>query len=101
MLRFFYGGKIRNINLLYADGHLYLRHRFEGKPLIKGFIANTLLGIEFLWGNPVQLETSEVRALPEEDRESGRVSWERVLYTMKNRKLSREVLSEETITEDR
>jgi len=84
-----------------SDGVLYLCHRFEGKPLIKGFIANTMLGIEFLWGNPVRLETSEVQALPEEDRESGGIRWERVLYTMKNRKLSREVLSDETITEDR
>ena len=33
-----------------GDGALYLVHHFEGKPLIKDYIPNTLLGIEFLWG---------------------------------------------------
>ena len=48
-----------------GNGALYLVHRFEGKPLVREFIANTLLGIEYLWGRPVQLETSEaVRAEP-------------------------------------
>jgi hypothetical protein len=35
-------------------------HHFEGKPLVHEFIANTMMGIEFLWGKPVMLETSEV-----------------------------------------
>ena len=33
-----------------SNGSLYLVHRFEGKPLVKEFIANTMLGIEYLWG---------------------------------------------------
>ena len=39
---------------------LYLVHHFEGKPLVQEFIANTMMGIEYLWGKPVKLETSEV-----------------------------------------
>jgi stage V sporulation protein R len=41
------------------DGILYLDHRFEGKPLVQEFIANTMIGIEYLWGGPVKLETTE------------------------------------------
>jgi stage V sporulation protein R len=86
-------------------GSLYLVHRFEGKPLVKEFINNTMLGIEYLWGAPVQLETSEIvqvepaqvripipgLALPlEDDRRTKEIKWQRVLYTMKDRKLSKE-----------
>jgi stage V sporulation protein R len=82
------------------NGTLYLVHRFEGKPLVREFIGNTLLGIEFLWGKPVQLETSEVvrsEAEPTgasgEDPPAREIAWERVLYTMKERKLERDMLS--------
>jgi stage V sporulation protein R len=90
-----------------GNGALYLVHRFEGKPLVREFIANTLLGIEYLWGKPVQLETSEVvrgdptpapAALPgtqmslSEEREQREMQWKRVLYTMQDRKLNRETL---------
>ena len=87
------------------NGNLYLVHVFEGKPLVKDFIANTMLGIEYLWGSPVQLETSEVvQAEPsqvrlpipglsmpvEEELQTREIKWQRVLYTMKDRKLSKE-----------
>ena len=77
---------------------LYLVHHFEGKPLVKDFIANTMLGIEYLWGAPVKLETSEVAAgsggTPlSEKPQAAEIRWERVVYTMQDRKLSREVLS--------
>ena len=87
------------------NNKLYLVHRFEGKPLVKEFIANTMLGIEYLWGAPVQLETSEVeQAAPtqaripipgltmptEGDPKAKEIKWQRVLYTMKDRKLSKE-----------
>jgi stage V sporulation protein R len=49
------------------DGCLYLDHHFEGKPLVKEFIHNTMLGIGYLWGGPVKLETAE---LAEEEREA-------------------------------
>jgi stage V sporulation protein R len=87
------------------NGNLYLVHVFEGKPLVKEFIANTMLGIEFLWGAPVQLETNEVvpaeptqARLPipgltmpvEEDPRAKEIKWQKVRYTMKDRKLSKE-----------
>jgi len=89
------------------NGNLYLVHVFEGKPLVKEFIANTMLGIEYLWGAPVQLETSEVvQAEPtqvrlpipglmmpmEEEPQAKEIKWQRVLYQMKDRKLSKETL---------
>jgi stage V sporulation protein R len=89
------------------NGNLYLVHVFEGKPLVKEFIANTMLGIEYLWGAPVQLETSEVvqaeptqarlpipgLVLPmEEEPQAKEIKWQRVLYQMKDRKLSKEIL---------
>jgi stage V sporulation protein R len=89
------------------EGKLYLVHRFEGKPLVTEFIANTMTGIEFLWGNAVQLETSEVvevkQAPPQpffpgmpparqETPDEQSISWQRVLYTMKDKKLTKQVL---------
>jgi len=89
------------------DGSLYLFHHFEGKPLIRDFIPNTLLGIEFLWNGPVKLETSEPLASGQteeraatgvftiadiEAKKKKKYRWQRVLYTMKNRKLSRSVI---------
>jgi stage V sporulation protein R len=89
------------------ENALYLNHRFEGKPLVADYIPNTMLGIEYLWGGPVQLETTEVvataqaprmpaipgLAMPQTDTPKPReIKWQRVLYTMKDRKLSKSVL---------
>ena len=84
---------------------LYLYHHFEGKPLVKEFINNTMLGIEYLWGGPVQLETSEVESVsPPATDSSGNLStppgknkdpdikWKRVIYTMKERKLTKKII---------
>ncbi len=64
-----------------------------------------MLGIEYLWGAPVKLETSEVvQAEPSQarlpipgltmplgdDRQAQEIKWQRVRYTMKDRKLSKE-----------
>jgi stage V sporulation protein R len=88
------------------DNILYLDHKFEGKPLVGDYIAGTLLGIEYLWGAPVKLETSEVVQAPSSDgaggqfqwpvhgREEARaedVTWQRVVYVMKDRKLSKSI----------
>ncbi|PLX84888.1 MAG: SpoVR family protein [Desulfuromonas sp.] len=81
-----------------TEGSLYLVHRFEEKPLLKEYIANTMLGIEYLWGGPVHLETNEP-AEPTVAREEpfGRgsgeperppLSWRKMLYTMENRELT-------------
>jgi len=81
---------------------LYLVHHFEGKPLVNEFIANTMMGIEYLWGKPVKLETSEVVSQTGQhpDGSAGGVSakdtsevvWRRVVYTMENRKLSKQFI---------
>ncbi|MCG6974070.1 MAG: SpoVR family protein [Desulfobacterales bacterium] len=90
-----------------TDHALYLVHHFEEKPLVKDFIANTMMGIEYLWGGPVHLETSEVVSVPEarnngmtsafsppqhKEIKEQKLEWERVLYTMENRKISKKVL---------
>ncbi len=90
------------------NGSLYLVHHFEEKPLVKDYIRNTMLGIEYLWGAPVHLETTEPAAdtppkwslsmpfmggAPQEETSQGLgVKLSRVLYTMEKRKLTRKVL---------
>jgi stage V sporulation protein R len=91
------------------NGHLYLNHRFEGKALVSDYIANTLMGIEYLWGGPVQLETSEAQAVSAgqtmtaplghpvagtDEAPPASIEWQRIVYTMKDRKLSKEPFSE-------
>ncbi len=73
---------------------LYLIHHFEGRPLVKEFISNTMLGIEYLWGGTVKLETSEIIPKAPQKEEEGKknksdIEWERAVYTMKDRMLSR------------
>ncbi|MCG2718350.1 MAG: SpoVR family protein [Nanoarchaeota archaeon] len=95
------------------QGGIYLNHHFEGKQLITSFIPMTMLGIEYLWGRPVYLETSEVdpESMQELIRESSmdgmidldeiftaeNLEFKRVVYTMKNRKLSREYINEDLV----
>lgn len=81
------------------DGTLYLEHHFEEKPLVQEFIPNTMMGIEYLWSGPVQLETSEVVSISEPPRVPGQeepgepeVKWQRVLYTMEKRKLTKKTI---------
>jgi len=83
------------------ESTLYLNHHFEGKPLVNEYISNTLLGLEFLWGGPVQLETSEVVSAGGDERrpapssvkgDKQELKWKRVLYTMSGRKLSKKEL---------
>jgi stage V sporulation protein R len=75
------------------DRHLYLVHRFEGRPLVREYIPNTMLGIEYLWGGPVSLETTEgvveKSGSGEEETPKSTVKWQRVVYTMENRKISK------------
>ena len=39
------------------EGTLVLLHHWEGKPLYTDMIDNVLIGLEYLWGNPVRLMT--------------------------------------------
>ncbi len=86
-----------------SNGTLYLNHKFEGKPLYKDFIQNTMMGVEYLWGNPVKLETTEVIEKPRarkptlafqqpREEEPKEFQYQRVIYTMDNKKLTRKIL---------
>ena len=78
-----------------TGGALYLVHHFEGKQLVQEYLANTMVGIEFLWGGEVQLETSEAVMEAPRGREGGEepeITWQRVLYTMKDKTLNRKAL---------
>ncbi|MBF0302059.1 MAG: SpoVR family protein [Desulfamplus sp.] len=95
-----------------AQGPLYLVHKFEGKPLKVDYIENTMVGLEYLWGRSVRLETSEPYypgdmpqqkfvnywnppapspakpvVAPQSKQEPKPIAWKRVLYIMENRKL--------------
>ncbi len=73
-----------------TERNLYLVHKFEGKQLYKEFIPDTLVGIEYLWGNQVQLETTEIlRTKPTQSNPKVEFLHRRVLYTMKDKKLSK------------
>ncbi len=89
-------------------GTLYLTHKFEGKPLVKEFIENTMLGIGYLWGGPVKLETHElIDEKPEEvpsysyfgfpiRKSDGptekKLTLRKVLYTMDKKTFTRSLL---------
>ena len=90
------------------DGILYLNHKFENKPLKLDFIENTMVGIEYLWGGPVYLETSEPvlsgktltnyanfwdpGSQKTEKTKPENIKWKRMLYVMENRKLHKREL---------
>jgi stage V sporulation protein R len=94
-----------------SDNELYLVHKFEGKPLVKEYIANTMLGIEYLFGGQVMIETSEPVAAPslesagrsyypfsaqsataKKASEKEELKWQRCVYTMKDRRLTRKAI---------
>jgi stage V sporulation protein R len=69
--------------------NLYLIHQYEGKQLVKDFVPDVLIGIEFLWGSQVQLETNNIIRIKDESR-PGEIKLEvkRILYTCKNKQIS-------------
>jgi stage V sporulation protein R len=82
-----------------VEGSLYLVHAFEGKQLVREYIANTLVGIEYLWGGPVHLETSEAKIASAplipgvmERTAEGEITWQRVVYSMNEKVLSKKIL---------
>ncbi len=100
---------IRVVEEKTGNGILYLDHRFENKPLKQDFIENTMIGIEFLWGGPVHLETSvpATTAQPGSpyinfwdpgtagspaDSRNAPIQWKRVRFIMKDRKLHKQEL---------
>jgi len=92
------------------EGILYLNHKFENKPLKIDYIENTMIGIEYLWGGPVHLETSEpvISKKPATnyasfwdpgaggtitaEQSSEDIEWKRVRYVIENRKLHKKEL---------
>ncbi len=83
-----------------TDKKLYLYHHFEGKPLVREYIPNSLLGMEFLFGGEIRLETSEI---DEQDLQSkgddlyagGKEfvpKFKRIEYVMKDKKLTKRYL---------
>ncbi|MBU8870902.1 MAG: SpoVR family protein [Gemmatimonadales bacterium] len=91
-----------------GDDKLYMVHNFEGQPLVQDFIHNTMLGLEYLWGDKVMLETTEVKSIKTPDNQQPslpgmgpqalddaakpEIEWQRVRYTMKDKKLSKGVI---------
>ncbi|MDQ5987499.1 MAG: hypothetical protein CSYNP_03244 [Syntrophus sp. SKADARSKE-3] len=92
-----------------VNGTLYLYHHYEGKPLVREYIDHTLLGVEYLWGGKVQLETTEMveEEMGEETTQPFYIPQiiftepaaekelvpRRVVYTMENKKLSKSMKS--------
>jgi len=72
------------------DDCLYLTHVFEGKQIYKPYIADTLLGIEFLWGAKVCLETTEiVKEDADTEDKAPAFTYRKVMYTMKDKKITK------------
>ncbi|HBF87972.1 MAG TPA: SpoVR family protein [Bacteroidales bacterium] len=71
-----------------SEDNLYLVHKFEGKQLIKDFIPETMVGIEFLWGGSVNVETTEIVSKKNNDGEQIFEN-RKVLYTIKDRKVTK------------
>ncbi|MCE1188143.1 MAG: SpoVR family protein [Ignavibacteria bacterium] len=84
------------------DGSLYLNHIFENKELYREYIPNTLVGLEYLWGHPVYLETTELDLEEMKKRQSKMDSattaipqtiepvFHRVIYSVKERKVTKQ-----------
>lgn len=74
---------------------LYLVHQFEGKQLIQEFIPEVLIGLNYLWGGEVQLETTEIvvsRSREKKSDESVSYTYRPVLYSCKDRKVQKTLL---------
>lgn len=96
-------------------GELYLDHQYEGRVLVKEYIPAVLIGLAYLWGGKVKLETTEwivdkdkkeqpktppsligPQAKPKQTTkyyEEEEYRLRRVLYTCEGRKVERGVLS--------
>ncbi len=84
------------------DNSLLLEHVFEDKPLVKEYIKGTMLGIEYLWGGQVFLDTSEAmmrsaklpaQGIKRDEKPPQEIVWKRVRYRMKDKVLSRKDLN--------
>lgn len=71
------------------DNLLYLIHRFEGKQLVSDFVPEVMIGLEFLWGGEVQLETTEIYESKNTTDDKDPYEYRRVLFSCKERKVSK------------
>ncbi len=70
------------------DKNIFLEHKFENKQLVKEMIPETMMGIEFLWGGQVQLQTTEIIAKTKNNKQI--FEYQKVLYTMKDKKITKQ-----------
>lgn len=73
---------------LTTEKRLYLVHHFEGKQLYQEYIPDVLAGLEYLWGNEVKLQTTEIIPQKENNQITG-YTYREVLYSCKNRKVTK------------
>lgn len=85
------------------NGELYLDHVFEGRQLVAKYIGPVLIGLAYLSGTRVRLETTEFEVgpgrkhflyMPHVDDEEPQYRKLRVLYTCEDKKIIRNVLRE-------
>jgi stage V sporulation protein R len=75
---------------LTTEKRLYLVHNFEGKQVYPAYIPDVLVGLEYLWGGEVKLETTEI--IPEkENEEIVGYNYRTVMYSCKNKKVSKTI----------
>jgi stage V sporulation protein R len=67
------------------EGSLYLKHIYEGKPLEASYIPHTMIGIEYIWGGPVKLETIEWFKEQQFEQHTER----KVIYEVRDRKVDK------------
>lgn len=82
------------------EKELYLDHIFEGRQLVTKYIEPVLIGLSFLWGGAVKLETTEFEIEPQDRfkksrNPEGEIEYDRlrVLYTCKGKDFERHILS--------
>lgn len=82
-----------------SDDVLYLEHVYEGRSLVTKHIQSALIGLEFLSGKQVSLETTEYEEVHADYRDWRELGLDdskykivRVLYTCKNRNIKRLVI---------
>ena len=74
---------------------LYIKHIFEGKQLIKDFIPEVLIGLSFLWGGEVKLETTEILLNEKAKTEEEMYSYQKVIYMCKDKKIGKSKLEKD------
>ena len=84
------------------EGELYLDHSFEGRSLVTAYIPAVLIGLSYLAGNTVKLETTEFDSGPiGPDSLLLKAGYKpeykklRVLYTCKDKTVKKILISEE------